>query len=270
MRHEDRLAGQRRFNTASDRRERRTTASGDVGFSAFDDTAMWEARDVHEAGAYRRLSSKRVIVVCVVCAVLVWGVLALGEAYEGAGGGAGGPSAAAHLQQSTPRDEWSAGAIPFIYQTDPEWANAPYANDTVALSGCGPTCMSMLYVWKTGARNMDPAKMCEWAEREGYVDSGMTSWLFMTDGAQRLGLQSRELPADEQMIKNELAAGNPIVATVGPGDFTTKGHFIVLASLDDDGMVLVHDPNSSENSSKAWDIHRICSQARNFWVFPAS
>ena len=169
--------------------------------------------------------------------------------------------------QSTPRSEWRAGEVPYLYQIDPEWADGSYAGSTIAESGCGPTCLSMIYVYLTGRTNMDPADMAAFSESHKYVDSGMTSWAFMDEGARVLGLRSRELPADYQSVRKALDAGYPVIASVSKGDFTTQGHFIVLAGTDEDGKVIVHDPNSVERSAKVWDLDRILSQTRNLWAF---
>lgn len=169
--------------------------------------------------------------------------------------------------QSTPRSEWRAGEVPYLYQIDPEWADDSYAGSTIAESGCGPTCLSMIYVYLTGRTNMDPADMAAFSESHKYVDSGMTSWAFMDEGARVLGLRSRELPAGYQSVRKALDAGYPVIASVSKGDFTTQGHFIVLAGTDEDGKVIVHDPNSVERSAKVWDLDRILSQTRNLWAF---
>lgn len=169
--------------------------------------------------------------------------------------------------QSTPRSEWQAGEVPYLYQIDPEWAEGSYAGSTIAESGCGPTCLSMIYVYLTGRTNMDPADMAAFSESHNYIDSGMTSWAFMDEGARVLGLRSRELPADYQSVRKALDAGYPVIASVSKGDFTTQGHFIVLAGTDENGEVIVHDPNSAERSAKVWDLDRILSQTRNLWAF---
>lgn len=169
--------------------------------------------------------------------------------------------------KSTARDQWTRGKMPYLYQTDKEWGGTAYAGGSVADSGCGPTCMSMVYVYLTGKKDRDPAQMSAFIERNGYIDCGMTSWMFMSDGARRLGLSSRDLPADEGIIRNELDAGHPIIVSVSEGDFTTKGHFIVLAGTDAFGRILVRDPNSPERSAQAWDLSRILAQTRNLWAF---
>lgn len=183
----------------------------------------------------------------------------------GARGNAGTSTSAAPV--SAPKDEWKRGKTPALYQTDAQWADTRYANDTLRESGCGPTCMAMVYVNLTGRKEMDPAKMCAYSENGGYVDAGATSWRFMSDGAKGLGLRSKELSADRNVIKNEVAAGHPVIAIMGPGDFTTTGHFIVICGIDEQGKAIIRDPNSEANTNKAWSLDTIISQARNFWAY---
>jgi predicted double-glycine peptidase len=54
---------------------------------------------------------------------------------------------------------------------------------------------------------------------------------------------------------------------MGPGDFTTQGHFIVLTGVDGDGKILLHDPNSRKNSEKAWEYERLAGQMKNLWKY---
>lgn len=168
---------------------------------------------------------------------------------------------------STPRAEWKAGEVPFLYQTDPQWSSHPYAGGTVEKNGCGPTCLSMAYVALTGRDDLDPAAMADFSERGGYTSDGMTAWALMTDGAAELGLSSEELSASAAAVREALLAGKPVICSVGPGDFTTTGHFIVLAGVAEDGGVIVHDPNSAERSARTWDLERVLGQCLNLWAF---
>lgn len=157
--------------------------------------------------------------------------------------------------------------MPSLYQIDPQWASLPYAQTTIGESGCGPTCLSMVYVHQTGKKDMNPVQMAAFSQRAGYVDAGATSWRFMTEGARTLGLHATELPADKETVKQKLSAGHPIIVVVGTGDFTTSGHYLVLCGIDGDGNVTIRDPNSAENTKRTWDIDRILSQARNLWAY---
>ena len=183
------------------------------------------------------------------------------------GAGEGSVVAQNDAVKSTDRSKWAKGKMPYLYQIDSEWATRSYAGGTIADSACGPTCMSMVYICLTGKKDRDPAQMATFSEQRGFTESGMTTWAFMTEGARMLGLTSRELPADESIIRAELAAGHPIIVSVSPGDFTEVGHFIVLESADAFGRILVRDPNSPERSAQAWDLSRILSQTRNLWAF---
>ena len=170
---------------------------------------------------------------------------------------------------STPRSEWRAGEVPSLYQTDPAWADHPYAGGTVEKNGCGPTCLSMVYVALTGRVDLDPARMADLSERGGHTSGGMTSWTLMTDGAAELGLSSEELPADADAVREALRSGRPVICSVRPGDFTTTGHFIVLAGMTESDQVIVRDPNSAERSSHPWDLERVLGQCANLWALSA-
>ena len=139
----------------------------------------------------------------------------------------------------------------------------------MATAGCGPTCMTMVYAGLTGKTDYDPASMAAFSEANGFVDSGMTAWSFMTEGAAMLGLSAEELPADASVLTAALREGRPVIASVLPGDFTTVGHFIVIAGVDEMGNLIVHDPNSPERSSRSWDVQDVLNQCANLWAYSA-
>lgn len=91
----------------------------------------------------------------------------------------------------------------------------------------------------------------------------------MSEGAKQFGLTVDRLTLSEKVIKkNTLEAGKPIIAVMGPGDFTQKGHFIVMTGMTDDGKVKVNDPNSmKKNSQQEWDIDVFMKQTKNLWAF---
>lgn len=214
--------------------------------------------------------------VCVAAALLLVAVLlftACGEAFSNVSQAERTPLASMLLDHhddapvSTPVSEWKKGAYPYLYQTDRQWKDVSYAGGTIEDSGCGPTSLSMVYVGLTGKTNHTPATLSAFSEDAGYVDSGMTSWTYMTEGAATLGLRSRELPADASIITSALHAGEPVIVSLAPGDFTDVGHFIVLCGVHPDGTIEIRDPNSPEHSQRSWPLEQIISQARNFWAF---
>lgn len=221
--------------------------------------------------AKRREDSKRAPRGAIALVLLVLGALLAFNVFGGntslATITALGSAAAGDGSSSTPRHLWTRGAMPYLYQTDPEWESKSYAEGTVGTHGCGPTCLSMVYAELTGKRDMDPAAMADFSTQNGYIDLGVTSWLLMSQGAPQLGLAAQEVTPSADVVRARLRAGNPIICSVGPGDFTQEGHFIVLCGVDEEGRLLIRDPNSVERSQQAWDAERVLSQCRNLWAF---
>lgn len=162
------------------------------------------------------------------------------------------------------------GEIPLFLQWDERWGYETYGDDYMAVTGCGPTALSMVYTGLTGDTSLNPYEMAKLAQNNGYYVNGSgSSWNMMLGLASQVGLDANEISLDENSIKKELSAGNPIICIMGPGDFTTSGHFIVLTGITDDGKVQVNDPNSVKNSQKTWELDRIMGQMRDLWVYKA-
>lgn len=168
---------------------------------------------------------------------------------------------------ATPHEQWRAGEVPYIYQTDKQWADKPYAGNIIKKAGCGPTCLTMVYIALTGDTTVDPVSMAKFSEDNGYVQQGMTAWALMERGARSLGLSSRTVNGTEASVTQALENGELLIFSVRPGDFTDVGHFIVVSGLWPDGTLQVHDPNSPVNSAKHWGISRVLEQTSNIWAF---
>lgn len=164
-------------------------------------------------------------------------------------------------------DVEAQGEIPLFIQWDERWGYAPYGDSIVAVSGCGPTCMSMVVVGLTGDVKATPAKIAAYGTQKGYLDEeNNTYWEFMKEAGKNWGLSCYESDVTEEQVMAELKAGHPIICSVGPGDFTKNGHFIVLAGYVD-GKIKVNDPFSTTTSSKLWEFDRIKSQTKAMWVY---
>ena len=160
------------------------------------------------------------------------------------------------------------GVIPLLIQWDRRWGYAPYGSGTiVAVSGCGPTCIAMVACGLTGRNDITPAKVASYSANNGFLTASRdTSWELMTYGAEEYGITGTELGLDEAAMANQLAAGHPIIASMGPGDFTASGHFIVLTGYAD-GSFTVNDPNSILRSGETWSFERLKGQIVNLWYY---
>lgn len=161
----------------------------------------------------------------------------------------------------------SGREIPLLLQTDVRWANDSYGDGTVGEDGCGPTCVAMVIRGLLGT-DVTPDEVADFSENNGYFSAGSgTSWALMTDGVADYGLSGQEIPLDRGSILNALESGHPIIASVREGDFTEKGHFIVLAEVADNGEIVVNDPNSKSLSKRTWPVDRLMPQIKNLWRF---
>ena len=159
------------------------------------------------------------------------------------------------------------GEIPFLLQWDEKWGYAPYGTSIVAVSGCGPTCMAMVAAGMNTDPSITPDKVAAYGTEHGYVDEdNNTYWAFMKEAGANWNLSCYEGNLTEEQVSTELAAGHPIICSVGPGDFTKIGHFIVLTGYEN-GSVTVNDPFSQENSEKSWVFAQIKDQIKAMWIY---
>ncbi len=161
------------------------------------------------------------------------------------------------------------GKIPMLLQWDERWGYESYGSGLIGWTGCGPTCLSMAVVGLTGETGWNPAKVAAFSEEHGYyTENAGTSWELMSDGAQKLGLHSEEIPLDESRIRSVLDGGGVVICSVGPGDFTTEGHYILIRGYGKSGFI-VNDPNSRERSGLEWPYERLAGQIKNLWALSA-
>ena len=164
------------------------------------------------------------------------------------------------------KKEASSNEVPLLMQWDKRWGYNLYAGEPFGISGCGPTCLSMVCLYILGDEKYSPKYIGEFAEENGYSeDKSGSYWSLISEGGEKLGLDVVEITNDEQRIINNLNADNPIICVVGPGDFTDNGHFIVMTKYVD-GKIKINDPFNKSNSEKLWDYDDIQSQLRGIWV----
>lgn len=160
--------------------------------------------------------------------------------------------------------------VPLILQWDSRWGYYEYGSSVIGVTGCGPTCLSMVSIHLLQDSKLTPVYMADYAKKNGYYAEGIgTAWDFMTYGARGLGLKVQEVTLDENVVTRHLRQGRPIICAMGPGDFTESGHFIVLVGVED-GKIRVNDPNSKIRSEKLWDFDDFKYQIKNMWAYSVS
>lgn len=165
-------------------------------------------------------------------------------------------------------EEETEEEIPLFQQWDERWGYVRYSDNILAINGCGPTCISMVYTGLTKKTDMTPADVADFSIEHNYYtkDSG-TSWDMMLTGAQKLGLDAEKIAVNKEVIKEKLKAGQPVICSMKPGDFTQTGHFIVIRGLTDKGKMLINDPNSIARSEKEWKFSTVLQQIKAAWTY---
>ena len=158
------------------------------------------------------------------------------------------------------------GEFPRLLQWDEGWGYQTYGDGLMGLTGCGPTVLSMAVCGLTGDNTVTPWAVAQYAQEAGwYVDGSGSSWDLMREGCRHYGLEAEELPLDPGVITRALERGRPVICSMGPGDFTTSGHFILLTGVEH-GQFRLNDPNRPSHSETLWDYDTLAPQIRNLWA----
>lgn len=158
--------------------------------------------------------------------------------------------------------------FPLFLQWDPRWGYQPYGSGScIGLAGCGPTCLSMALFYLTGDDKLTPDKIAEYSMENGYYVEGTgTAWALMEDVPKLYGISVTKLSAEESSIRATLDSGGVVICSVGRGDFTTSGHYILIYGYDSEGL-LINDPNCVARSNERWVFSEIRWQIKNIWAY---
>ncbi len=160
----------------------------------------------------------------------------------------------------------NSSSVPLLIQWDERWGYDEYAGNLFGLTGCGPTCLSMVSIYLLDDTKYTPEYISQFSKENKYCEKGVGSlWSLIYEGGEKLGLKVKEIPNVEKLVVDNLKAGNPIICVVGPGHFTQRGHFIVLAGYEN-GEIIVNDPNSPIRSQQRWVFNDFKNEIKNMWA----
>ena len=166
-------------------------------------------------------------------------------------------------------------------QLDSRWAGLDYSakgeKTTIGASGCGPTAMAMvLATWADPS--VTPASECVWALAHGYkCPKHGTYYGYFKPAAARFGLTCRQLnsvslygnsaSSCHSQVLRALAAGDLVIACMGPGNWTRSGHFVLLWDVDErQDIAYVNDPASTltRRTRGSWRLFK--SQVKFYFI----
>lgn len=166
-------------------------------------------------------------------------------------------------------------------QTDARWKSKPYRvkgeTSTIGSAGCGPTCAAMV-IATLANKSVTPVETCAWSVAHGYkaLNQG-TYYSYFKPQMAAYGIECRQLlssriinqpnhPIHDQ-VKDYLAKGYYVIALMGPGTWTTGGHFVLLWGWDD--KVRINDPASTKDKRLNGDPATFRNEARCYWLVDA-
>lgn len=156
---------------------------------------------------------------------------------------------------------------PLFIQWDRRWGYVPYGDNTIGLSGCAPTCLSMVLFSLTRNESATPDSLAAYSMEKGYYVSGTgTAWELMTDIPPEYPVTATVMTPTEESMLQHLQANGQLICSMGPGDFTDTGHFIVIYGIENNEF-LINDPFSHANSERTWSYQELYPQINNMWAY---
>lgn len=167
-------------------------------------------------------------------------------------------------------------------QYDARWASTPYngpgeKDKTIKSSGCGPTCAAMV-IATLADKSVTPVDTCAWSVSHGYKYANQgTAYGYFKPQLAAYGIDCKQLlssriinqpgHAIHSQVKEYLAQGYWVIALMGPGTWTTSGHFVLVWAWDD--KVRINDPNSVKSARLNGDPDTFRNEVRMYWLVDA-
>ena len=133
-----------------------------------------------------------------------------------------------------------------VYYNQADYPGKKIGGSTIQAAGCGPTAVAVCYSSLTG-KKADVPKMCKQAYKHGWYYTGQGCSHSVVPGLSKLyGMECKGLGMDKDAVEKALRAGHPVVALMGPGDFTKNGHFVVLTRMVGKDKVKIADVGNAD------------------------
>lgn len=157
-------------------------------------------------------------------------------------------------------------------QTDDRWGNEIYSinnnsSQTIATSGCGPTSMAIVLNYYIDD-SITPLQTALYAMNNGYrTYQNGTSWLYFETIADEYDLEFLQTSSSKEALNWMNTKDDPlIICSMGPGLWTSNGHFIVLWKIENN-MVYINDPASVAEERNKNSYNKLVSQCKQYFCF---
>lgn len=163
--------------------------------------------------------------------------------------------------------------IPELYDWDSRWGGVSYDGHPLAVTGSGPTAVTMAYMGLTGNSDQTPATIAELATTGGFAggDSHLSSDFIATKLAD-MGLDVQEYTSSDSNVTTVLDVGTYLLVEA-KADGLTKGseaHWVVAYTENEDGTVQIYDPTDPSAATHEWSSATIANVCDNFYAVKKS
>ena len=158
----------------------------------------------------------------------------------------------------------SLGPMIYFHQGDSRWGDFLYGGqDPMKKYGCGPTAVAMV-INSFSQYPVNPADLAQWSAENGYYAlHGGSYHSLVPDSLEAHGLSVQSVTnRSPESVAELLDSGHILVALMGQGTFTEKGHFVLITKLLEDGNVSIADPANYENCTVEWDLELLLSELK--------
>lgn len=172
------------------------------------------------------------------------------------------------LKKATAAYEKAGSVGPIVYYNQGDYNHrfsGPRGTNTIKSAGCGPTSLAICISTLTG-RRVTPIQVADWGAKQGLYIQG-EGWSHSCPGimANHWGLKCKKIARSKKNLKTVLRKGQLVVAVMGPGHFTSGGHYIVLYGLNSKGQILVSDCGSRSRNG-AWNFDIVFNETKDgYW-----
>jgi hypothetical protein len=173
--------------------------------------------------------------------------------------------------------------FPRFMQYKGPWASQNYGSPclpraTVSSAGCGPSSLANVALYYQEAKGLqftalytqefgnavNPGTISTLSKRTGGRPCGGTAYsMFNTVGRRYLNLRSDA--ASWSAVVNALRQKIPVISTMGPGYFTSTGHFITLYDISSNGKTIYVSDSYKRNRTEA-PASTVKDQAKGFYI----
>ena len=167
-------------------------------------------------------------------------------------------------------DSVTQGSAPQLWCWDARWGAVDYAGHALAVSGSGPTTVSMAYMGLTGKSDRTPADIAQ-AVTEADLASGDSAMSadYLAAAAEGLGLAYASYVSNGDNLSQVLDAGTYLLMEAKAGTLTDTAHWVLLVTENEDGSVVVYDPTSPDVSAHPWAPATLASCCETLYALSA-